>query len=125
MVGSDVARSWLVSRIDQRVAETMRGLLEAIAEQLALATSEAVTVRMLSDDGQWLFPVTAHHPAPEMRDAMLAIMDETVQRPDSGLWRVVVEERRTVRWRIPPGEVPADASAQQSTTTWLSHPWRW
>jgi GAF domain-containing protein len=58
--------------------------------------------------------VAVHHPDPEIQAAMTAVMHDTAQRAASGLWGRVCEQRRPIRWRVPPGHVPAEASAAQA-----------
>ena len=114
MDGATAARQWLVNRIDRQISDSVRSLLSAMAVDLAVAAASAVTVRMLSADGQWLFPVAAHHPDPTIEAAMTAVMDDTAQRTTSGLWGRVCEQRRPVRWHVPPEHIPAEASAAQA-----------
>jgi GAF domain-containing protein len=111
---ADAATAWLLSRLDQRCAEAAQELLVSMVEDLALATSEAVSLRVLSTDRKWLLPVVAYHPDPMLHERMTEVMTSTAQTADSGLWRRVLAERRPVRWHIAPGDVPADASAEQA-----------
>ncbi|HEX2728245.1 MAG TPA: PAS domain S-box protein, partial [Rubrobacteraceae bacterium] len=89
-------------------------LLRTIAETVAEATGDACTVRLLSEDGEWLRPVAGHHPDPELGAAIREIMRETAQRSDSGVWKPVVQQQRTIRIDVPPGEIPRDASEAQA-----------
>ncbi|MFC5730837.1 MULTISPECIES: GAF domain-containing protein [Nocardioides] len=105
---------WLLARVDKQCVEAVEELLRFIAEHLAIATSDAVTVRVLSEDRQSLLPLAAHHPEPMIASAMASIMSETTQPADSGLWLPVMQERKPRRWRMPRGYVPAEASEQQA-----------
>lgn len=109
----DVRRAWMTDRVERRSLDAVAGALEAAAELLAVATGDAVSLRVLSDDGRSLLPLAAHHPDPEVNAAMLEVMARSVQPADSGVWRPVVEERRPRRYEVAPGEPPAEASAQQ------------
>lgn len=114
-VTPDARWAWLVPRIDRRCAEATATTIDVVAEHLAIATGDAVTVRALSADGGSLDPVTAHHPDPAIDAAMSSIMSQTVRLPDTGLWAPVIEARRPRRWHIPEGHVPAEASARQAS----------
>lgn len=113
MPASPIARAWLLSRIDRRYTRAIAGLLAGLAEDLSLATADAVTIRRLSPDGRSLHHVAAYHPDREMRAAMAGVMDRTAQAVDSGLWRPIIAERRIIRWHIRDGSAPAEASPSQ------------
>ena len=114
MDGGPAARAWLLDRIDRRTTEALQSLLRRMTEDLALATAESATLRRLSADGHLLLPVAADHPDPALRAAMLANAHRTEQTTGSGLWRPVIAECRPMRWHIPPGAVPAEASTPQA-----------
>lgn len=111
--GGDHRLLWLLDRVDRRCVEAVEKLLVDIAEQLSIATWDAVTVRVLSDDGASLLPLAAHHPSPELASAMAVVMTQT-QPATSGLWRPVVETARPIRWHTPQGVLPAEAGDQQN-----------
>lgn len=113
MAVDTAAHRWLLSRIDGLALDATAGLVESITEHLAVATADAVTVRALSADGTQLVPLVAHHPDPERGAAMAEVMGRTVQRADSGVWQPVLDERRTMRWQLPPGFRPPEASPDQ------------
>jgi len=108
------ATVWLLSQLDRRCTETARTLLRSMVEDLSLATFEAVTLRVLTEDRQWLLPVAAYHPDAMMRERMTEVMASTAQAANSGLWERVIAEGRPARWHIPPGNVPPDASPKQA-----------
>jgi len=85
-----------------------------MAEKIATATADAVTVRILSPDGSRLLPVCAYHPDPGAAEAIGAIMRQTAE-VDSGLWAEVVGHRQARRWQIDPRTSVADASADQTS----------
>lgn len=72
MASSPVARAWPPTRVDRRCNEAILTLLRQMTEDLALATVDAITVRRLSADGQWLHPICAYHPDPAFRAAIEA-----------------------------------------------------
>lgn len=113
MSASPVARAWLLSRIDRRCTRTIAELLNELAEDLSLATADAVTIRRLSGDARSLHHVAAYHPDREMRAALTGVMIRTAQAADSGLWRPIIGERRVIRWCIREGAAPAEASPGQ------------
>jgi two-component system sensor histidine kinase/response regulator len=89
-------------------------LFRTVAEQVAEATGDACTVRLLSEDGRWLMPVAGHHPDPELTGAIWAVMQDTVERSDTGVWQPVIQEQRTIRFAVPPQEIPLGASQEQA-----------
>ena len=89
-------------------------LLQVVAERISEATGDACTVRLLSDDGRWLRPVAGHHPDPELKAAIWAVMEGSARWSDSGLWQTVVKERRTVRASVSPREALPGASEAQA-----------
>ncbi|WP_132975706.1 GAF domain-containing protein [Pseudonocardia dioxanivorans] len=114
MDGLGASRAWLRNRVDQDIERALRELLTSMTESAATASGNAVTVRELSDDGLWLRALAAHHVDPTMSRAMAAIMDETAQRADIGLWRPVVEDGRPVRYRLDGRRRPVEASDGQA-----------
>ena len=88
-------------------------LLRLIAEYVGGVTGDACTIRLLSDDGETLEPAAVHCPDGELRAAIWEMMRKTSRRPDFGLWRTVVEDRRTYRTPIP-GEIPPGCSRAQA-----------
>ncbi|WP_073458903.1 GAF domain-containing protein [Pseudonocardia thermophila] len=92
----------------------LRDLLRSMTETLAIASANAATLRALSSDGEWLFPVAAHHPDPRMKTAMTEIMEVTAHRAESGLWRPILDGRAAARFRLATdGDGRAAASAAQ------------
>ena len=89
-------------------------LLRTVAEEVAEATGDACTIRLLSDDGDWLRPVAGHHPDPELRRAIWQVMRESAQRADVGVWKPVIQEQRTIRAEVSTEGVPPDASPAQA-----------
>ncbi|RYU11523.1 GAF domain-containing protein [Nocardioides iriomotensis] len=112
--GDTTRRDWLLSRVDRAVVEALTGVLQAVTEYVATATSDAVTVRMLSSDGLTLRALTAHHPDAGIADELVAVMRRTDQPADVGLWRPVIAERRPRRWLVPEGRPVAEASERQA-----------
>lgn len=111
---SPVAHRWFLARTDRPCHEAVDGLVETLLEELAIATSAAVSVRMLSGDGRRLVPIGAHHPDPSRSAAMLKVMTDTEQPADSGLWEVVLRTGRPARWYLHDGEPPPEASDHQA-----------
>ena len=102
------------SRAFAEAVPDYEALLGVVAERVSGATGDACTVRLLSEDGLWLRPVAGHHPDPELKAAIWDVMLDTAQRADAGVWRPVMEERRTIRVAVPPQGTPPDASAAQA-----------
>ena len=60
---------WLLSRVDQHCREAVQDLLNKVTEKISTATGDAVSIRMLSGDGQSLIPRGASpRPLPCRRD---------------------------------------------------------
>lgn len=115
MAAGSAAREWLLGRVDRRCADWSLGLLRRLTEDLAMATSDAVTLRRLSGDGRSLLPVAAYHPDPEIRAALLAHMAESAEVTALTAWWSVITERRVRRWHVPPGRaLPAEAAPGQA-----------
>lgn len=111
MVG-EVSRRWLLHRIDERCHRAVDDLLVTIAEHIGVATADAVSIRVLGDDGTTLHSVVAHHPVAARAEAMAAAMG-TAQLADVGLWRPIIESAEPRRYAIQPGTVPCEASEPQ------------
>jgi len=92
----------------------VRELLLALAQDLSLATAEAVTLRRLTDDGRWLVPLVSYHPDRGLQAAMAASASAVTPAADSGLWSPVLRDRRPVRWHLPGGSVPTEAVRAQA-----------
>jgi PAS domain S-box-containing protein len=88
-------------------------LLTLIAEHVGEITGDACTIRLLSEDGARLYPAAVHHPDAGLRDAIWRMMEQTSARDEIGLWRAVVDERRTFR-TASAGQIPPEASAAQA-----------
>jgi GAF domain-containing protein len=108
------AERWLLSRVDQRCRTAMDEVFQTIAEYVAIATADAVTIRRLTDDGQNLVPVAVYDGDQHRAAAMSSIMWQT-QRIDEGLWQPVMENRAPLRWHIPSGSSVSHASDEQSS----------
>lgn len=109
----DHRRAWLLDRVDKRCMDTVTSLVSDITDHLAIATSDAVTVRALSGDGASLLPLAAHHPDQRIAASIASVMGQTTEPANRGLWRAVLEEAQPRRWHLPAGHVPADASKKQ------------
>lgn len=114
MLSSSAARAWLLGRVDRQCTSEVLALLDRLTEDLSLATSDAVTLRRLSPDGRWLHPVTAYHPDPEIRAALLEGTTASAEVATTDAWRSVLAERRARRWHVPPGTVPGEAAPAQA-----------
>jgi len=113
MATTPVVIEWLASRVDDGLQEGLRSLLQSLVEDLCLATAEAATLRRLTTDGRHLVPLAGYHPAPEVQEAIASAMAQTTAVADSGLWRPVVDQQVPVRWHVPVGVVPAEATPAQ------------
>jgi PAS domain S-box-containing protein len=102
------------SRLFSEAAPDLARLLTLIAEHVAELTDDACAVRLLSDDGTHLVPVAAHHADAELRAAMWQAMERSTERVDIGLWKPIIEGRRTVRITVA-GQIPPEASDAQAT----------
>jgi HD-GYP domain-containing protein (c-di-GMP phosphodiesterase class II) len=87
-------------------------LLQSIARQLADATGDACTLRLLTDDGASLTPAASHFHDDGVLRAMRAVMDAT-QPADTGLWAAVAARGEAVTYTVPPGTTPKEASPEQ------------
>lgn len=100
--------------MDRRCEAATGTLLHDLVELLAVASGDGASLRALDDDGILLLPVAAHSADPRRDAAMHEVMEQT-QRTDEGLWRVVLQQGRTVRWEVdhrsPPGEANSDQAA--------------
>jgi GAF domain-containing protein len=107
-----VAQAWLMSRVDAECAATLRALVDNLAERLATAAGEAVSVRRLGPGGV-LRPLVAHHPDPRRATEMQAVMGRT-EDASRGLWAPVVRDGVVVRWSALAGRRDASPSSPQS-----------
>lgn len=101
------------SHLFAEAAPDVASLLRLIAEYVANATGDACTIRLLADDGTTLEPAAVSCPDAELRAAIWEMMQRSSERADIGLWRAIVEERRTFRSPTP-GEVPPGCSEAQA-----------
>ncbi len=110
----DVRLAWLVQRAARTAGADPTAAVVLLAEALAVATGEAVTIRRLTDGGRSLAPVAVHHPDPVLLGAMREVTAATVEAADSGLWRAVLEGEDLVVVPVPAdGPPPPTASATQ------------
>ena len=110
---TEASRRWLLSRIDRRCREAVDEVLTAVSEHLAIATADAVTIRVLAADDRALHPITAYHPIAWRGAAMAEAMRQTVQPVDTGLWQPVITTGRARRHTMGPGAIPEEASEAQ------------
>ncbi|GAB2475865.1 GAF domain-containing protein [Jatrophihabitans fulvus] len=108
-----VTRAWLLGRVDDACVDAAAGLLDDIAETLAVATGDAVSIRMCSADGTRMTPVASHDADPERALEIAEVTKRTTQPADVGLWRDVVANRRPRRWQVSEQTPPVEASATQ------------
>ena len=101
------------SHLFAEAAPDVDSLLRLIAEYVAGATGDVCTIRLLSDDGLTLLPSAVYGPDAELHAAVREMMQRTTRRADIGLWRTIVEERRTFRSPVP-GAVPPGSSEEQA-----------
>lgn len=101
------------SHLFAEAAPDVDSLLRLIAEYVAGATGDACTIRLLSEDGATLHPSAVHCPDAELRAAIWEMMRRTTDRAEIGLWKTIVEERRTFR-SPSPGQVPPGSSEEQA-----------
>jgi diguanylate cyclase (GGDEF)-like protein/PAS domain S-box-containing protein len=87
-------------------------LLRTVARSIAEATGDGCTIRLLSDDGERLVAVGGYHTDPEFRAALEAVVGETTERKDLGIWRRVLESRQAVHVAVNTEDLPADSAAQ-------------
>ncbi|HET7486694.1 MAG TPA: response regulator [Acidimicrobiales bacterium] len=102
-----------LTRAFSEAVDDERALLALVADLIGQATGDACTVRLLSEDGSRLEPVSAYHPDPEGLKALRDAMARTDRRPDIGIWGPVMNERRPVRFTVTEEEAPASASPEQ------------
>ena len=107
------AERWLLSRVDRSSVDAVTALLHKIAEQLATATADGVSIRRLSPDGRVLVSLAAHHPDPARRAALGEATAQAMDRED-GLWKSVIDDKRVVRWHLPPGTRLTRATESQA-----------
>ncbi|HZO31156.1 MAG TPA: LuxR C-terminal-related transcriptional regulator [Chloroflexota bacterium] len=101
------------SHLFAEAAPDVESLLRLIAEYVAGATGDACTIRLLSEDGASFDLSIVSCPDDDLRAAISEMMRRTRDRADIGLWRTVVDERRTFR-SPEPGEVPPGCSEAQA-----------
>ncbi|WP_187279925.1 GAF domain-containing protein [Quadrisphaera setariae] len=114
-MGPATVRDWLTARVRSTKDSGLRTVLQELVEQLSLASSEAVTLRRLSADGQRLAPVAWYHPDPEVRRTIGEVMQRTTAVADSGLWGPVLRELRPARYHVPLGDPPVGAAPDQAS----------
>jgi signal transduction histidine kinase len=86
-------------------------LLETVAREVTALTGDFCNLRMLSPDGQSMRAVVSPDAEPALREAMLAAGRETAELSTWGPWRVVIEEKRVLRF--PMARPPVDLSPSQ------------
>jgi len=94
--------------------EGVRRLLRDLAEDLSLATAEAVSLRRLTKDSRWLVPLVAYHPDRDLQEAIASSASGVTPAAASGLWDPVVRHRRPARWHLPGGASPPEALEAQA-----------
>ena len=102
-----------LSRNFSEVIEQEADLFTAIATQIGNATGDGCTVRLLEDDGALLPGVAVFHPQAEYATALRALTSLTSQFADSGIWRGVVGQRKSMRVSVSSQAIPSDASPEQ------------
>lgn len=102
------------SRIFAEDEQDLHALLEQVARFISEATGDTCVIRLLTEDGQHLEPVAAHHPDPQQLAELRAYVEGTLERADQGLWAGVLRDRRLVRYLVERGRVPPEASERQA-----------
>lgn len=95
-------------------ATAAQAFLRETAEALSIASGDATSIRVLSADGKWLYPLASHHPNPAIQRSIDASMRESAERADAGLWHPVINERRLASYDVSERTAPPDASATQA-----------
>jgi PAS domain S-box-containing protein len=103
-----------VSRAFAEATPDYEQLLRVVAERIALAIGDACTLWLLSEDRQWLRAVACHHPDPTRLAAIWAVMRETTQRTDTGIWGPIINEGRSIRLAVGQGAIPPGVAAAQA-----------
>jgi signal transduction histidine kinase len=75
-------------------------LLGTVAREVAALTGDACSLRMLSPDGQSLQAVVPRGANPILRDAVRVTARATADVSAWGPWRVVIEEKRVLRFAL-------------------------
>ncbi|MCI0354756.1 MAG: GAF domain-containing protein, partial [Acidobacteria bacterium] len=80
-----------VSRTLAEVTQDFPALLDQIAQFMSRLIGDACRISLISEDGQWLQPVAIHHPRPEAKTLLRAVIASAPQRTHEGLSRQVLE----------------------------------
>lgn len=79
------------------VAQLNQGaILASITNTIANLFGDAVVIRLISEDGEWLPPVAVDHPHPEARRFLQAMLEETPLRVGEGINAQVLATRQAL-----------------------------
>jgi PAS domain S-box-containing protein len=87
-IASQAARLRAVAEASRSLAEASldeRAVLETVTREVADLLGDVCVIRLVSDDGEWLEPVSYHHGNPEALAFMRAMVLSASQRVDEGL----------------------------------------
>jgi len=87
---SEVARALAEARLDYQT------VLDIVGQSGAKLAAGSCVIRLISEDGQWLKVVTAHHPDPAIGDALRQGLAVHTYRVDEGLLGQVVRTGQPV-----------------------------
>ena len=87
-IANQAARLRAVAEASRSLAEASldeRAVLETVTREVADLLGDVCVIRLVSDDGEWLEPVSYHHGNPEALAFMRAMYLSASQRVDEGL----------------------------------------
>jgi len=85
---AEVSRALTAARLDYQ------GVLEMAARRISELVGDACVIRLLSDDGQWLNPVTAFHTDPSQLDLLVQMFATAPMKASDGLPSRVMQSGR-------------------------------
>lgn len=110
-IANQAARLRAVAEASRALAEASldeRAVLETVTREVADLLGDVCVIRLVSDDGEWLEPVSYHHSNPEALAFMRAMFLSNSQRVDEGLNGQVM---RTEQPLLIPQVAPASLDA--------------
>jgi signal transduction histidine kinase len=93
------ARWSIVAEASRAFAEAsldLQELLDTVTRHIAALNHDLCVIRILSDDGQWLIPISQHHPDPHALSLLADVLRPDSQRAGEGYHGRVVETNRSM-----------------------------
>lgn len=105
------ARWSIVAEASRAFAEAsldLQDLLDTVTRHIAALNRDLCVIRMLSDDGQWLVPISHFHPDPAALDLLTDVLRPDYQRAGEGFHGQVVDTNTSM---LIPAIAPQDIRA--------------